>query len=102
MKKICTVVGLLHTERLDGSELAELRDNAGKPVGLLERFCYMTCHRQENTDAGGDIGGDGGVGGSDDLSGASEESGESGCVGREVVPSFCWCSRWATRPLSPW
>lgn len=39
-----------YTERLDGSELSELRDFSGAPVALPERFCYMTCHRQENTD----------------------------------------------------
>lgn len=39
-----------HTERLDGSELAELQDFSGKPLSLPERFYYMTCHRQENTD----------------------------------------------------
>lgn len=39
-----------YTERLDGSELAELLDFAGNPVGVPEKFYYMTCHRQENTD----------------------------------------------------
>lgn len=39
-----------YTERLDGSELAELADFAGNHLSLPERFYYMTCHRQENTD----------------------------------------------------
>ena len=39
-----------YSERLDGSELSELRDFAGEPLALPERFYYMTCHRQENTD----------------------------------------------------
>ncbi len=39
-----------YTDRLDGSELADLLDFAGKPLALPERFYYMTCHRQENTD----------------------------------------------------
>lgn len=39
-----------YTSRLDGSELAELRDFSGNPLVLPERFYYMTCHRQENTD----------------------------------------------------
>lgn len=40
-----------YSERLDGSELGgELLDFAGKPLALPERFYYMTCHRQENTD----------------------------------------------------
>lgn len=39
-----------YTERLDGSELEELRDFSGNPLALPERFYYMTCHRQENTD----------------------------------------------------
>jgi len=39
-----------YSERLDGSELAELTDFAGNPLALPERFYYMTCHRQENTD----------------------------------------------------
>ena len=39
-----------YTERLDGSELAEIKDFAGNPVKVPEKFYYMTCHRQENTD----------------------------------------------------
>lgn len=39
-----------YTERLDGSELLELKNFAGEFVRLPERFYYMTCHRQENTD----------------------------------------------------
>lgn len=39
-----------YTDRLDGSELAELTDFDGNPLILPERFYYMTCHRQENTD----------------------------------------------------
>lgn len=54
---ISTVVGdpmydafLYYTDRLDGSELAQIVDFSGKPVTLPEEFYYMTCHRQENTD----------------------------------------------------
>lgn len=39
-----------YSERLDGSELSELRDFSGAPLALPEKFYYMTCHRQENTD----------------------------------------------------
>lgn len=39
-----------YTDRLDGSELSEIRDFAGKPLSLPDEFYYMTCHRQENTD----------------------------------------------------
>jgi len=39
-----------YTERLDGSELTEIQDFAGNTVVLPEKFYYMTCHRQENTD----------------------------------------------------
>ena len=39
-----------YTERLDGSELREITDFAGNSVELPEKFYYMTCHRQENTD----------------------------------------------------
>lgn len=39
-----------YSERLDGSELAEIKDFDGQPVKLPEEFYYMTCHRQENTD----------------------------------------------------
>ena len=39
-----------YTERLDGSELTEIQDFAGNTVTLPEKFYYMTCHRQENTD----------------------------------------------------
>lgn len=41
---------LYYTDRLDGSELAEIVDFDGAPVKLPEEFYYMTCHRQENTD----------------------------------------------------
>ena len=41
---------LYYTERLDGSELTEIQDFSGNPVTLPEKFYYMTCHRQENTD----------------------------------------------------
>ena len=44
-----------YTGRLDGSELAELVDFAGKPLSLPRRFYYMTCHRQENTDEDGKL-----------------------------------------------
>lgn len=40
-----------YTERLDGSERSDLLDFGGQPLTLPEKFCYMTCHRQENTDA---------------------------------------------------
>jgi len=39
-----------YSERLDGSELSELMDFPGNPLTLPEKFYYMTCHRQENTD----------------------------------------------------
>lgn len=39
-----------YTDRLDGSELTDIIDFAGNPVTLPEKFYYMTCHRQENTD----------------------------------------------------
>jgi len=39
-----------YTERLDGRELKELRDFAGNAIALPEKFYFMTCHRQENTD----------------------------------------------------
>lgn len=39
-----------YTDRLDGSELLEIHDFAGKTVALPKEFYYMTCHRQENTD----------------------------------------------------
>lgn len=39
-----------YSDRLDGSELSELLDFSGAPLSLPERFYYMTCHRQENTD----------------------------------------------------
>lgn len=44
-----------YTERLDGSELSELTDFSGNPLTLPERFYYMTCHRQENTDEDGKL-----------------------------------------------
>lgn len=44
-----------YTGRLDGSELGELVDFDGKPLALPERFYYMTCHRQENTDEDGKL-----------------------------------------------
>lgn len=40
-----------YTAQLDGSELTEILDFAGNAVVLPEKFYYMTCHRQENTDA---------------------------------------------------
>ena len=39
-----------YSDRLDGSELAEIKDFAGNVITLPEKFYYMTCHRQENTD----------------------------------------------------
>ena len=39
-----------YTERLDGNELADIQDFSGNIVILPEKFYYMTCHRQENTD----------------------------------------------------
>lgn len=39
-----------YSAQLDGSELQKLVDFNGTPVRLPERFYYMTCHRQENTD----------------------------------------------------
>ena len=39
-----------YTQRLDGSELTEIKDFEGNTVTLPEKFYYMTCHRQENTD----------------------------------------------------
>lgn len=39
-----------YSERLDGSELQEIRNFTGGPVAIPECFYYMTCHRQENTD----------------------------------------------------
>lgn len=39
-----------YTDRLDGTELADILDFDGKPVALPKEFYYMTCHRQENTD----------------------------------------------------
>lgn len=39
-----------YTERLNGSELTEIKDFSGNTVTLPEKFYYMTCHRQENTD----------------------------------------------------
>lgn len=39
-----------YTAQLDGSELTEIKDFAGNAVTLPEKFYYMTCHRQENTD----------------------------------------------------
>ena len=52
-----TVVGdpmydafLYYTNRLDGKELEEIMDFSGTVCSVPERFYYMTCHRQENTD----------------------------------------------------
>ncbi|MBO5892213.1 MAG: UDP-N-acetylglucosamine 2-epimerase (non-hydrolyzing) [Oscillospiraceae bacterium] len=39
-----------YTEQLDGSELTEILDFDNNPLVLPEKFYYMTCHRQENTD----------------------------------------------------
>ena len=44
-----------YSERLDGLEIAELVDFSGNPLPLPERFYYMTCHRQENTDEDGKL-----------------------------------------------
>lgn len=41
---------LYYTARLDGSELNEIFDFDNNPVKIPDRFYYMTCHRQENTD----------------------------------------------------
>lgn len=46
---------LYYSERLDGSELGDLAGFDGKPLALPERFAYMTCHRQENTDEDGKL-----------------------------------------------
>lgn len=55
--KTATVVGdpmydafRYYTERLDGSELKDIRDFNGNLVAVPGVFYYMTCHRQENTD----------------------------------------------------
>lgn len=39
-----------YTERLDGTELTEIKGFDGSIIKLPEKFYYMTCHRQENTD----------------------------------------------------
>ena len=39
-----------YTEQLDGSELLDIKDFSGNTITLPEKFYYMTCHRQENTD----------------------------------------------------
>lgn len=39
-----------YSARLDGCELEELTGFDGARIDLPERFYYMTCHRQENTD----------------------------------------------------
>lgn len=39
-----------YISKLDGTELEELKDFSGKLISLPEKFYYMTCHRQENTD----------------------------------------------------
>ena len=39
-----------YSEQLDGSELTEIKDFLGNVIKLPEKFYYMTCHRQENTD----------------------------------------------------
>ena len=39
-----------YTEKLDGSELKEIVSFDGELINLPEKFYYMTCHRQENTD----------------------------------------------------
>lgn len=44
-----------YRSQLDGSELAGLLDFAGNPLLLPDRFYYMTCHRQENTDEDGKL-----------------------------------------------
>lgn len=52
-----TVVGdpmydafVYYSDGLDGSELNEIKDFAGNTVTVPDKFYYMTCHRQENTD----------------------------------------------------
>lgn len=40
-----------YASRLDGTELNGLIGLDGQPAALPESFYYMTCHRQENTDA---------------------------------------------------
>lgn len=61
---ISTVVGdpmydafRYYSDRLDGSELSDIRDFAGNAVTVPEEFYYMTCHRQENTDTDEKLGG---------------------------------------------
>lgn len=44
-----------YSGRLDGSELSELRDFSGASLPLPDKFYYMTCHRQENTDGDGKL-----------------------------------------------
>ena len=39
-----------YTEKLDGSELVGILDFDGNLICVPDRFYYMTCHRQENTD----------------------------------------------------
>ena len=39
-----------YSEQLDGTELEEIVDFNQKPMKVPEKFYYMTCHRQENTD----------------------------------------------------
>ncbi len=41
---------LYYTERLDGSELEDIKNFDEEKITLPEQFYYMTCHRQENTD----------------------------------------------------
>lgn len=41
---------LYYVDRLDGSELMELKSFDGEVIQLPDAFYYMTCHRQENTD----------------------------------------------------
>ncbi len=41
---------LYYSSKLDGSELEDIKDFEGNIVSLPEKFYYMTCHRQENTD----------------------------------------------------
>ena len=55
--EISTIVGdpmydafCYYTAQLDGTELTEIKDFSGNIITLPEKFYYMTCHRQENTD----------------------------------------------------
>ena len=96
-----------YSERLDGSELSELRDFSGAPLALQEKIYYMTCHRQENTDTDETL---------RQIFLAMEaldapviypvhprnhERGSDWC-GKWDAEICCWPSRWATGAPSPW